>query len=141
MHCTNPQGSLYVDCPNQQYTRNLVNLGSIAHYIFDILYAISSVCQTQVDFSLLACMPFVFHSMFFFFSQSDIVAMTSIGKYISLCLEYLWSVSFQQIVFGQHRYVRSYSVFLYYELFYFHVCLCYSYFGREKVGLKKDGTL
>lgn len=31
----------------------------------------------------------------FFFPQSDLVAMTSIGKYISLCLEYLWSVYFQ----------------------------------------------
>lgn len=37
VHCTDPQGSLYVDCPIQQHTRNLVNLGNLAHYIFGIL--------------------------------------------------------------------------------------------------------
>lgn len=37
---------------------------------------------------------FRLHSIIFF-PQSDLVAMTSIGKYISLCLEYLWSVYFQ----------------------------------------------
>lgn len=80
MHCTDPQGSLYMDCPNQQHTRILANLGNIAHYIFDILMQFLQCVRHSRFFSLLACMLFVFHSIIFFFLWSDIVAMISIGK-------------------------------------------------------------
>lgn len=92
----NPQATLYVDCSNQQNTRSLAKLGNFYKYDFrgkTTPSATSSVCQTQTGCSLLACVPFYFHLTCF--SQTDLVVMFSIGKYISLTLEYLWSVYFQ----------------------------------------------
>lgn len=86
----------HVDCSNQQNTRSLAKLGNFYKYDFGgkmTPSAISSVCQTQTGCSLLACVPFYFHLTCF--SQTDLVIMFSIGKYISLILEYLWSVYFQ----------------------------------------------
>lgn len=93
---SNPQATLYVDCSNQQNTRSLAKLDNFYKYDFwgkTTPSAISSVCQTQTGCSLLACVPFYFHLTCF--SQTDLVVMFSIGKYISLILEYLWSVYFQ----------------------------------------------
>lgn len=102
VHSGYPQATLYVDCSNQQNTRSLVKLGDVTGMTLGAKQLRQQFRQCvrhkQVVHFWHVCLFIFIWFIFVFlglFSQTDWVVMFSIGKYISLFLEYLWSAYFR----------------------------------------------
>lgn len=101
-------------------------------WLFGQNYSISnfSVCHTQIGCWFWGMYAFFFFIWFFFFSQTDIVVMISIGKYISLFLEYLWS-TFGRIFLDSVDTIDLISYFFIIILFSFLFSLLYIFWWRR----------
>lgn len=132
VHCGNPRATLYVDCSNQQNTRSLVKLGNLTGMTFwaKLLHKQFLRVSHTNRLLILGHVCLFFFIWFFFFSQTDIVVMISIGKYISLFLEYLWS-TFGRIFLDSVDTIDLISYFFIIILFSFLFSLLYIFWWRR----------